>query len=140
MNLGLDSLAPKVGAVVCLLLAGVVFAPALVVSAPGSGVAEYYAAGPIGVSIVGVLALLDVVVFLAGAQERSDPATLSGVALVSGLAMVLFSLLWALAIDPTLLFSFPAEYAWLETHRWVVVTGAAVAAIAAASYARRVLS
>jgi len=140
MNFALDSLAPKVGAVVCLLLAGVVFAPAIVVSAPGSGVAEYYAAGPIGISIVGVLALIDVVVFLAGDRERSDPATLAGVALVSGLAMVLFSLLWAMAIDQTLLFSFPAEYAWMENHRWIVVTGAAVAAIAAASYARSVLN
>ncbi|RLM59448.1 hypothetical protein DVK02_01495 [Halobellus sp. Atlit-31R] len=135
----LKSVAPTIGAIVCLVLAGVVFAPALVISAPAAGVAEYYASGPIGVSVVGVLALLDVVVFLAGAQERSDPQTLAGFALVSSLAMVVFSLLWALSIDPTLLFSFPAEYAWIETHRWIVVTGAAVAAIAAGSYARGVL-
>jgi len=137
--MNLRSVAPTIGAVVCLLLAGVVFAPALLITAPDVGVAEYYAAGPLGVSIVGVLALLDIVVFLAGAQERSDPQTLAGVALVSALAMVLFSLLWALSIDSTLLFSFPAEYAWIENHRWIVVTGASVVAVTAGSYARAVL-
>ncbi|MFD1599458.1 DUF7548 family protein [Halobellus rarus] len=136
MNVDADSVAPRLGAIACLLLAGVVFAPALLISVPGAGVADYYAAGPIGVSIVGVLALLDVVVFLAAAQERSDPVTLAGVALVSALAMVLFSLLWALSLDQTLLFSFPAEYAWIENHRWIVVTGSAVVAIAAGSFAR----
>ncbi|MFD1684673.1 DUF7548 family protein [Halobellus litoreus] len=136
MNVDLDAVAPRLGAIVCLLLAGVVFAPALLISVPGAGVADYYASGPIGVSIVGVLALLNVVVFLAAAQERSDPATLAGVALVSALAMVLFSLVWALSIDPTLLFSFPSEYAWIENHRWIVVTGSAFVAIAAGSFAR----
>ncbi|MFB6251113.1 MAG: hypothetical protein ABEI27_05410 [Halobellus sp.] len=135
----LDSLAPKVGALAALLLASIVFVPAVVISAPGSGVAEYYAAGPIGVSIVGVLALIDVVVFLAGGQERSDPVTLAGFALVAGLAMLLFSLLWAFSIDATLLFSFPAEYAWIQDHRWVVVTGTAIVAVAAGGFARGVM-
>ncbi|WP_394348799.1 DUF7548 family protein [Halobellus captivus] len=139
MNVDLDSIAPKLGAVACLLLAGVVFVPALVISAPGTGVAAYYASGPFGVSVVGVLALLTVVVFLAGAQERSDPITLSGVALVAAVAMLLFSLLWAVSIDSTLLFSFPAEYAWIENHRWLVVTGSAVVAVAAGAYARAIL-
>ena len=135
----LDSLAPKVGAVAALLLAGVVFVPAIVISAPGSGVAQYYAAGPIGVSVVGVLALIDVVVFLAGDQERSDPVTLAGFAVVAGIAMLLFSVLWALSIDTTLLFSFPAEYAWIEDHRWLVVTGTAVVTAAAGGFARGVM-
>jgi hypothetical protein len=133
------AVAPTFGAIACLLLAGIVFAPALLITTDGIGVAEYYAAGPVGVSIVGFLALFDVVVFLAGAQERSDPATLSGIAFVSGLAMLLFSILWAVSIDPTLLFSFPPEYAWIQNHRWAVVTVAALVAIAAASYARRVV-
>ncbi|WP_425604192.1 DUF7548 family protein [Halobellus salinisoli] len=140
MDVDLDSVAPKLGAVACLLLAAAVFAPALVISAPGSGVAAYYASGPFGVSIVGVLALFTVIVLLAGAQERSDPVTLSGVALVAGVAILLFSLLWALSIDSTLLFSFPAEYAWIENHRWVVVGGAVAVAVATGAYARAVLN
>ena len=131
----LDSLAPRLGAIACLLLAGAVFVPALIVSAPGNVVAAYYAAGPFGVSLVGVLALITVVVFLAGAQERSDPQTLAGVAVVSGVAMVLFSVVWTISIDPTVLFSFPSEFAWIESHRWVVVVGSGLAALAAGGYA-----
>jgi hypothetical protein len=131
----LDSLAPRLGAIACLLLAGAVFVPALIVSAPGNVVAAYYAAGPFGVSLVGVLALITVVVFLAGAQERSDPQTLAGVAVVSGVAMVLFSVVWTISIDPTVLFSFPSEFAWIESHRWVVVVGSGFAALAAGGYA-----
>jgi hypothetical protein len=134
------SLAPRLGAVAALLLAGVVFVPALIVSAPGNAVADYYAAGPFGVSLVGVLALLSVVVFLAGAQNRSDPQTVAGVAAVSGLSMTLFSILWAVSIDPTVLFSFPSEFAWIESHRWVVVGGASLTALAAGGYAAATLS
>ena len=139
MDGDLGSLTPRVGAVACLLLAGVVFAPAVVVSAPGNAVASYYAAGPLGISIVGVLALVSVVVFLAGAQERSDPQTLAGVVVVAGVSMVLFSVLWAVSLDPTLLFSFPSEHAWIESHRWVVVVGAGTATLAAGGYATSVL-
>lgn len=139
MDVDLGSLAPRLGAVACLLLAGVVFVPALVVSAPGNAVAVYYASGPLGVSVVGVLALISVVVFLAGAQERSDPQTVAGVVVVAGISMVLFSALWAVSIDPTVLFSFPSEYAWIESHRWVVVAGSALAALAAGGYATSAL-
>ncbi|WP_311170981.1 DUF7548 family protein [Halobellus ordinarius] len=140
MDTDSSSFAARIGAIVSLLLAAVVFVPALVVTAPGTGVGDYYASGPLGVSIVGFLALLGVVVFLAGAQERSDPVTLSGIALVSGLAMLLFSLLWAVSIDQTLLFSFPAEYAWMENHRWAVVAVALVVAATGGGYARTVLN
>jgi len=139
MDVDLGSLAPRLGAVTCLLLAGVVFVPAVIVSAPGNAVAVYYAAGPLGVSVVGMLALISVVVFLAGAQERSDPQTLAGFAVVSGVSMVLFSVLWAVSIDPTVLFSFPSEYAWIESHRWVVVAGAALSTLAAGGYAVSIL-
>jgi len=139
MDGDLGPLAPRLGAIACLLLAGVVFVPALFVSAPGNAVAAYYASGPLGVSVVGVLALVSVVVFLAGAQGRSDPQTLAGVVVVSGVSMVLFSVLWAVSLDPTLLFSFPSEYAWIGSHRWVVVAGAALATLAAGGYAASTL-
>ena len=137
--MNVDSIAPRLGAVACLLLAGAVFVPALIVSAPGNAVAAYYSAGPFGVSLVGVLALISVVVFLAGAQDRSDPQTLAGVAVVAGVAMTLFSLVWATSIDPTVLLSFPAEFAWIESHRWIVVVGSGLAALAAGGYAASTL-
>jgi hypothetical protein len=134
-----ETAAPTVGAVASLLLAVVVFAPAVAVTEPNVGLAEYYAAGPVGVSVVGFLGLLSVVVFLAGKQGRTDPATIAGLTLVMGVAMLAFALTWALSLDPTLVFSFPQQYAWIENHRWVVVTVAAIVPMAAAAYARAVL-
>ncbi|SFR45703.1 DUF7548 family protein [Halogeometricum limi] len=135
-----DTVAPSVGAVASLLLAVVVFAPALLISTPDVGVADYYASGPIGVSVVGFLALLGIVVFLAGKQERTEPATVAGLTLVLGVSMFAFSLTWAFGIDETLLFSFPAEYSWIATHRWAVIILAAIVPVAAAGYARDTLS
>ena len=135
-----DTLAPSVGAVASLLLAVVVFAPALFVSAQSGLVADYYASGPVGVSIVGFLGLLSVVVFLAGAQDRTAPATVAGLTLVLGVAMLALALLWALTVDRTLLFSFPARYAWIANHRWAVVAVAALVPVAAAVYARDVVA
>ncbi|MDS0293271.1 DUF7548 family protein [Halogeometricum luteum] len=135
-----DTVAPTAGAVASLLLAVVVFAPALLVSAGSGLVADYYASGPAGVSVVGFLGLLSVVVFLAGAQERTEPATVAGLTLVLGVAMLALALLWALSVDQTLLFSFPAEYAWIENHRWAVVAVCAVIPVAASAYARGVLA
>jgi hypothetical protein len=134
-----ETAAPTAGAVVSLLLAVVVFAPAVLVTEPNVGVGEYYAAGPVGVSVVGFLGLLSVVVFLAGKQGRTDEATVAGLTLVTGVAMLAFALTWALSLDPTLVFSFPQEYAWIANHRWVVVALAAVVPMAAAAYARAVL-
>ncbi|RDI70944.1 DUF7548 family protein [Halopelagius longus] len=134
-----ESVASAVGAVACLLLAALVFAPALLVTQSGVGVAAYYAAGPVGISVVGFLGLLGVVVFLAGRGGRTDPVTVAGLVVVVGLAMLGFALLWAVSIDSTLVFSFPPEYAWIENHRWAVVAVAAVVAVSAAAYARGTL-
>ncbi|MUV56272.1 hypothetical protein SAMN04487947_1365 [Halogeometricum rufum] len=135
-----DTVAPTVGTVASLLLAVVVFAPALLIAETQVGVADYYAAGPIGVSVVGFLGFVGVVVFLAGIQERTEPATVAGLTLVLGVAMVAFAATWAFSIDETLLFSFPAQYAWIENHRWAVLVLAAVVPVAAAGYARDTLS
>jgi hypothetical protein len=135
-----DTVAPTVGTVASLLLAVVVFAPALLITEAQVGVADYYAAGPVGVSVVGFLGFVGVVVFLAGIQERTDPATVAGLTLVLGVAMFAFALTWALSIDETLLFSFPARYAWIANHRWAVLGLAAVVTVAAAGYARNTLS
>jgi hypothetical protein len=135
-----DTVAPTVGTVASLLLAVVVFAPALLITETQVGVADYYAAGPIGVSVVGFLGFVGVVVFLAGVQERTEPATVAGLTLVLGVAMFAFAAVWAFSIDTTLLFSFPAQYAWIENHRWAVLVLAAVVPVAAAGYARDTLS
>lgn len=123
-----------VGAAAAGLLSLVVLLPAVAVDA--RGVAEYYASGTTGLTAVGFVAAVAVVVFLAVPQDHTDSETVAGVAAVLAVGALLLSLLWALAIDPTLLYSFPAEYAWLEYHRWAVVALSAIVALLAGVLAR----
>ncbi|MFB6160992.1 MAG: hypothetical protein ABEJ61_07425 [Haloferacaceae archaeon] len=121
-------------AVLCVLVA-----PYALLSGSGSGpgLGVYYGAGAVGVGVVGFLALLEVVVLLAGARGRTDPPTAAGIAVVVGVAMVLLAVAWALAVPRDLVFSFPA--AWLGWHRWAVVAVTLVVPAASAAYARSVL-
>ncbi|ERG90894.1 MAG: hypothetical protein J07HQW1_00922 [Haloquadratum walsbyi J07HQW1] len=138
-DMRLDSIAPTIGAFTCLILAGVVFVPAVIITTPGVSVADYYAAGPFGISVVGFLAILNIVVFLAGKQGRTDPVTVAGIALVSGIAMIGFAAVWAVSITSTLLYGFPSQYAWIVNHRWVIVGLASVTALAGSGYTTAVL-
>jgi len=134
-----ERLAPTVGIVGALLLALTIAIPAVTVEGGDGQVAAYYAAGPVGISFVGMLALLETVVFLSGRQERTDPATAAGLAFVLSLSMLGVAALWSFSIDPTLLFSFDQQYSWLTYHRWSVVAAAFVTFVGGAWYARGVL-
>jgi hypothetical protein len=121
-----------IGGCVAVLL--VLAAPYALVAGSGPGLGVYYGSGTVGAGVVGFLALLQVVVLLAGTRGRTDPPTAAGIALVLGVAMVLLAAAWALAVPPELVFSFPAD--WLGWHRWAVVAAAAVVPLASAVYAR----
>lgn len=129
--------APRVGILACLATLAGLLAPFLLVTDAGTGLGPYYRSGRFGAGAVGFLSLLLVVVFLSGAQERRDPATVAGVALVGSVALVGFALLWATAVDPTTVFSFPA--AWLAWHRWLVCAFAAGSLVAAAVFTRETI-
>ena len=132
-----EEAAPVAGIAGCLAVVLAMAAPYLLVSDPGTGLSVYYRAGPTGAGIVAFLALLAVVVFLAGVRGRTDPPTAAGVALVLGVGMVLLALLWAFAVPPEIVFGFPAE--WMDWHRWAVVALTAVVPAAGALYARSAL-
>ncbi|WP_117591701.1 DUF7548 family protein [Haloprofundus halophilus] len=127
------------GTVASLVLLVAVAVPYLVVTNPEAPLSAYYAAGSVGANSVGFLAAIAAVVFLSGPRGNAEPDLVAGVAVVLGLAMLVLSLLWATAIDQTLLFSFPPEAAWIQNHRWVVVALSAVVAVVAGVYAREVV-
>jgi hypothetical protein len=129
--------APRVGVVGCLAVLIALAAPYPLVTDAGTGLSVYYRAGPTGAGVVGFLALLAIVVFLAGARGRTDPPTAAGIAIVVGATMVLLAALWALAVPPEIPFGFPAE--WMGWHRWAVVALTAVVPAAGAAYARAVV-
>lgn len=110
-------------AAVAALLAAVVFLPLALVSGAGPTLSAYYAAGPFGLTAVGLLALVAVVVFLSVSQPHTDELLFSGAALVVALGTLLLTVAWIATLDSTVLFSFPAEYAWIANHRWAVLVG-----------------
>lgn len=129
----------RLGALTALLLAVVVAAPAVLVSGAGSTLGAFYAAGPFGLTAVGFLAVVAVIVFLATTQEHTDTLLISGVALVVAVAAALLAVVWLVTLDETVLFSFPSEYAWLASYRYVVVAAAVLVAAVAGALSARVL-
>ncbi|MFW5934989.1 MAG: DUF7548 family protein [Halolamina sp.] len=139
MNLSDPADAGKLAAVVAAAVAVVVFAPLVLVSGTGDTLGAYYAAGPFGLTAVGLLAVVAAVVFLSVGQPHTDALTLSGVGAVVTLGVVLTAVTWVLTLESTVLFGFPAEYAWIENHRWVVLAGAVVLGAVSGLQARTVL-
>ncbi|MFB6130966.1 MAG: hypothetical protein ABEJ28_09115 [Salinigranum sp.] len=133
-----ERVASSLGIAGCIALLLIVLVPYALVSDP-SALGRYYTAGPVGVGALAFMALLEVVVLLAGRRGRTDPETAAGIGFVVGLAMLAVATLWAVSIDPNRLFSFPPSDAWIEYHRWVVLGAAAVVSVGAASYARSVV-
>jgi hypothetical protein len=132
-----DRAAPLVGIVACLATVVAMLAPYVLLVDPGTGLDLYYASGPTGAGVVGFLALVAVIVFLAGRQGRTDPDVAAGITVVVGLSMLGLALVWATTIDPSNVYSFTAS--WMEYHRWLVVAGSGVVAAAAVAYARAVV-
>ncbi|MFB6108402.1 MAG: hypothetical protein ABEJ82_06125 [Haloplanus sp.] len=132
-----ERVAPAVGVVGCLAVLLTMAVPYVVAPGWGSELGQYYAAGPLGAAGVAFLALVCVVVFLAGARGRTDAVTAAGIALVVGVGTLLVALSWALSVSLSTLYGFP--FSWLPDHRWVVVAETAVVVLAAAGYARAVV-
>ncbi|WP_053948129.1 DUF7548 family protein [Halolamina sediminis] len=139
MDLADPADAGKLTAAVAALLAVVAFAPLVLVTGAGDTLGAYYAAGPFGLTAVGLLAIVAAVVFLSVGQPHTDALTMSGVGVVVALGTVLTAAAWLLTLDSTVLFGFPAEYAWIENHRWAVLAGAIVLTATSAVQARTAL-
>lgn len=131
---GAGNLAVGVGVVACLATLAAMGAPYVLVGEPGTGLPIYYGAGPLGAGAVAFLAVIQPIVLLSGTRGRADPATVAGMAVVVGLAMLGIALAWALSVPDELVLSFPA--AWMGWHRWAVVAAVAVVAAASGGYAR----
>ncbi|WP_135662095.1 DUF7548 family protein [Halorhabdus rudnickae] len=83
-------LAPLAGILACLA-----FLAALAMPLGSSGGGLYYATGALNPLVGGLFAVVLVVVFAAGRQERTDPALAAGVALAFGLVITAATVVWA---------------------------------------------
>lgn len=130
-------LAPTVGIVASLAVVGLLLVPYAVLDAGDVG--TYYDAGALSPWLGGLLALVAVVVFAAGREDRTEPPTAAGVGLGLGLAVALVAVVWAVTVPGEVPLQLTTDRPIagplstadvLETHRWVlaVVSGAVPAA------------
>jgi len=117
--------APLVGIAGCLAVLAALVYPYLVADSVGT----YYGTGVVNPLVGAVLALVAVIVFAAGREERSDPQFAAGAALVFSAFTLLLLFGWALTVRVD-----AVELPGL--HRWATVTFALVAPLAAVWYAR----
>ena len=127
-------LAPLVGIgaaiVVLLLLAG----PYMLVE-PASAIGTYYGTGAITPLLAGLFALLSIVIFAAGRQDRTDPALAAGATLVMGVFALVIALAWALTVPRSVVTQMSTAQI-IVYHRAALVLGTLGLPLAAGWYAR----
>lgn len=137
--------APTLGVVVSACFVLLLLVPYLVVD-DATGVSTYYTAGTLTPWASGMMALVAIVVFAAGREDRTDPATAAGAGLGFGAVIFLITLLWAVSLPAEvplqlttaepILGGLVTTGTVLEYHRWVLAVVGALPAAAGAWYAR----
>ncbi len=123
-------LAPLVGIVACLLYAGLLVVPYLLVrTSPGTAVGTYYGTGELNPAVGGLFALVALIVFAAGREGRTDPGFAAGVSLVLGLFMCAIAFVWALTVPFEVVVGIDAPR-YITAHRWALGAVGAVVLLA----------
>ncbi len=139
--------APTLGVLSSSVIIVVLVVPYLVVN-DISAVGTYYSAGVVTPWAAGLLALVAVIVFAAGREERTDPVTAAGIGLGLGVVMVMVASLWAISVPSDVPLQLTTDdpivgplstAVVLEYHRWLLM-GAAVGPVAAAGWYARTLT
>jgi len=120
--------APIVGIAGCLAVLAALAAPYVLAETP-TAVGAYYASGAVNPLLAGVFALVAIIVFAAGREERTDPGLAAGVAITLGVFIVVVALAWALTVR--------VDVIAIETsHRWIVVGASVLVPAGGAWFAR----
>lgn len=131
--------APTAGIVASLLTLVVLAIPYALVG-EASAVTTYYGSGAITPLAAGLFALVGVIVFAAGREDRSDPAIAAGTGLVFGLFISAICALWALTVPASIAVQLVTATGpvatLLEYHRFLLALVSASVLVSGAWYAR----
>ena len=129
----------RVGIAAAVVTVVALVAPYAVITGPeyASQLATYYASGVVGWTGIALFALLSAVVIASVERGNVDPGTLAGAAVVLGVATTASAATWALAVEPSPVFR---DHLWLVWHARVVVALSVPVPLAAAVYARELLT
>jgi len=130
-----DRTLPYLGAVASLVFTVVAAAPYVLITGQTELLGAYYGAGPFGLTGGIFLAILGVVIFLSGVRGQADPTLVAGIMLAVGLAIFGLTAAWTLLLPSGVIYSFPAQYDWLEFHPWATLVASGLIGGAAAGYA-----
>ena len=135
----LRAVSRRVGIAAAVVTVVALVAPYAVITGPeyATQLAAYYASGVVGWGGIALFALLSAVVIASVERGNVDPGTLAGAAVVLGLATTASAATWALAVEPSPVFRDPL---WLVWHARAVVALSIPVPLAAAVYARELLS
>ncbi|WP_266076684.1 DUF7548 family protein [Haladaptatus caseinilyticus] len=132
-----ERLAPKVGIVSCLAVLLLLSLPYFF--APATAVSVYYETIPVPVHLLDTFfALVALIAFGSGLQDRSDRASVAGVTLVLGIFMAVITLWWAV-VTPSATIVEAARMDSLSGHRWALAFVTLGVPASAGWYARSVL-
>jgi hypothetical protein len=126
-------MAPTVGIVACLAVILVLVIPYLLIDS--GAVTIYYSAGVFNPLFAGLFALVSIIIFAAGREDRSDPELSAGVGLVLGVFILGYTALWAITVDIGVVYTLTSVAAF-SYHRYVVVLVALIIPLSAVWYAR----
>lgn len=136
--------APTLGIVASLLLVVVVVVPYLVVE-DAAAVGTYYGAGALTPWAAAMMALVAVIVFAAGREDRTAPETAAGAAIGLGVVGLLVAVVWAVSVPADVPLQLTTDRPLVgplttatvvEYHRWALALVALLPVAAAAWYAR----
>ena len=136
--------APAAGIVASLAFVALLAVPYLVVE-DASAVGSYYGAGALTPWAAGLMALVAVVVFAAGREDRTAPDTAAGAAVGLGAVVLLVTAVWALTVPADVPLQLTTDDPLVgplttgtvvEYHRWALAAAGVLPLAAAAWYAR----
>lgn len=117
---------PLVGVIAAVSVVIASFAPAIAnPNVDTIALTTYLGFGIGGVWIVTAIAVVVLVVLVAGATGRTDPALAAGVGLGGGFVMVIAATIWALSVEESVAVELVADD-WIRWHRFAVVAIASV--------------
>lgn len=102
-----------------------------------ASVGTYYGVGTPGPLFVGLLVVIAAIALLAGAKNRSDPATAAGIALTVSVIAIVLAVAWAIPAGEVVAgMAVPDSFAY---HPFAVTAGTALVAVAAGLFASTVV-
>ena len=126
-------LAPTIGIVACLAVLLVLAFPYVIIDP--NAVSTYYGSGAFNPLFAGLFAIIGVIIFAAGREERSNPELAAGIGLVFGIFVLAYTILWAVTVDIGVVSTLTSVTAF-KYHRYVLVLTALIIPLSAVWYAR----